>query len=515
MLRGLRIGTRLAIGFCALIGGATLAFVAAVLAGRQGQAAINEIHQAAEQRIGVVRAMREAQLVLVSTIRGAGLQTDGAALNRDVDAYRATLKALVQREQEYSRFELGPEEQALLEQALKLRAQAEPMVDEAIRYAMAFAGDQAGKVLSEKFAPVEHEWALRLERLERFQAERARAAHLGIVRDNDRRLLMLSGLLAVVIAAGAAFAVAMTRSVTGPLAEAANAAARIAGGDLAVRIDVQGDDEAAQLLRSLQVMARQLATMVDAVREAAESIDAASREISQGNQDLSNRTELQAASVQQTSASLNELTGTVGRNSDNAHAVRHLAEQTAGVAGRGGDAMRQAAATMTRISEASRRIADIIGVIDGIAFQTNILALNAAVEAARAGEQGRGFAVVAGEVRSLARRASEAAAEVRALIGESVASVEDGARQIGGLEQTMQELGVGVERVRGLIGEISDASSNQNHSLSQVNQAVQAIDSSTQQNSALVEQVAAAAHSLSGQTERLTQLVHRFQVAAV
>ena len=176
--------------------------------------------------------------------------------------------------------------------------------------------------------------------------------------------------------------------------------------------------------------------------------------------------------------------------------------------------MDHAANTMSRISESSRRIADIIGVIDGIAFQTNILALNAAVEAARAGEQGRGFAVVASEVRALAQRVSGAASEVRSLIGESVERVDEGARQIGGLGKTMRELVGSVEQVRSLIGNISVASTNQNHSLVQVNESVQSIDSSTQQNSALVEQVAAAAQSLSGQTERLAGLVRRFRIAA-
>jgi methyl-accepting chemotaxis protein len=513
MLQRFRIGTRLAAGFGALIVGAIIAFVAAVVVGRQGQAAINQVHAATEQRVAVVRAMREAQLVLVSTIRGAGLQTDGAALNRDVDTYRETLKKLVQLEQDFGAYDMGADERALLKQAAALRAQAEPVVDEAIRYTMAFAGDQAGKVLSEKFAPLERQWAQQLAQLARLQAERADAANARILHDNDRRQMLLGGLLVAVIVAGVFFAVAMTRSVTGPLEAASSVAARIAGGDLAVHIQPVGNDEAAQLLRSLQAMAQQLATMVSAVREAAESIDSASREITQGNVDLSMRTEMQAASVQQTSASLNELTGMVSQNSDNAHTVRSVAERTAGIAGRGGDAMKQAADTMARISESSKRIADIIGVIDGIAFQTNILALNAAVEAARAGEQGRGFAVVAGEVRSLAQRASGAAGEVRSLIGESVQRVQAGSQQIGGLGQTMQELVDGVERVRGLIGEISDASSSQNQSLSQVNQAVQSIDSSTQQNSALVEQVAAAAQSLSGQTERLTELVHRFRMA--
>jgi len=514
MLQRFRIGTRLAIGFGTLIVAASAAFTAAAVMGRQGQAAIQQVGEIAAERIATVQAMREAQLIVASTIRSAGLQTDGGALNRDVETYRATLKALAQHETAFGAAELTADERALLDKAAGLRKQAEPVVDEAVKFTMAFAGDQAAKVLSEKFTPIERQWSEQLTQLTRLQGERALAAKAEIARANDRRLLLLAGLLVLVIAGGGLFAVAMTRSVTRPLREASVAATRIADGDLAVIIHPQGNDEAAQLLRALQAMAQQLSTMVSSVRESAESIDVASREITQGNLDLSSRTELQAASVQETSASLNELTGMVSENSNNAQTVRELAEHTAGVAGQGGQAMDHVAQTMTRISESSRRIADIIGVIDGIAFQTNILALNAAVEAARAGEQGRGFAVVASEVRALAQRVSGAASEVRSLIKESVGRVDDGARQIGGLGDTMRELVGSVERVRGLIGEISTASSNQNRNLVAVNESVRAIDGSTQQNSALVEQVAAAAQSLSGQTERLTGLVRRFRVSA-
>jgi methyl-accepting chemotaxis protein len=512
MLQRFRIGTRLAIGFGALIAGATAAFIAAVVVGRLGQSAVEHVDAAAQQRIDAVRTMREHELVIVSTVRNAGLQSDGGALNRDVDAYRAALKALVAEEAKFAAFDLVPEERALLDKAAALRKQSEPLVDEAIKFAMAFAGDQTAKVLTERFAPIERQWAEQLGQLVKLQGERAAAAKARIEEQNASRLALLGALLAAVIAGGGVFAVFMTRSVTRPLKTASEAAARIADGDLAVHIAPQGNDEAAGLLRSLQTMAGQLSTMVGAVRESAEAIDLASREITQGNLDLSSRTELQAASVQQTSASLNELTGMVSQTSAHAQSVRQLAERTAGVAGQGGAAMSDVATTMGRISDSSKRIADIIGVIDGIAFQTNILALNAAVEAARAGEQGRGFAVVAAEVRALAQRVSGAASEVRQLIGESVERVDDGARQIGGLGQTMQQLVGSVEHVRTLIDEISAASSNQNASLREVNQSVQQIDGSTQQNSALVEQVAAAAQSLSGQTERLTGLVRRFKV---
>jgi len=514
MLERFRIGTRLAAGFGTLILGASVAFVAAVVVGRQGQAAIQTVDEAANGRIAIVQGMREAQLVVVSAIRSAGLQTEGSALNHDVDVYREAVKSIAGYEAAFTALALTPEERGLLDQASALRKQSEPVVDEAIKFTMAFAGDQAAKVLTERFAPLERAWSAQLATLVRLQGERAVAAKAEIAAANDRQLLLLGGLLAVVTIGGALFAVAMTRSVTRPLREASAAASRIADGDLAVLITPHGRDEAAELLRVLQAMANQLSTMVHDVRDSAESIDSASREIAQGNVDLSSRTELQATSVQETSARLQELTEMVSRTADHAQAVRDLSERTAHIAGQGSDAMSNVATTMSRISESSRRIADIIGVIDGIAFQTNILALNAAVEAARAGEQGRGFAVVASEVRALAQRVSAAASEVRTLIGESVERVDDGARQVGNLGGTLQELAGGVERVRSLIGEISTASSSQNRSIVHVNQSVRSIDSSTQQNSALVEQVAAASQSLSGQTERLTGLVGRFRIAA-
>ncbi len=514
MLSRFRIGTRLAIGFGAVIATAIAAFVAAALIGLQGQAAIERAGSIASERVALVARMRESQLALASSIRSAGLQSDGAMVNRDVEAYRAALKSLGAAEQQFAALELADTERALLQKASALRKQAEPMVDEAIRFTMAFAGDEAAKTLSERFAPVEREWSKQFVELTALQAQRAEAAKAEIAAANKQRILLLAGLLVVTTLGAVVFAFTMTRSVTRPLREAARVAARVAEGDLAVQIDGSGSDEAAELLRSLKSMAGQLATMVAAVRETSESIDVASREIMQGNLDLSSRTETQASSVQETSATLSQLTEMVDHTAGNARTMRDLSERTAEVAHQGGAAMGQVSTTMERISESSRRIADIIGVIDGIAFQTNILALNAAVEAARAGEQGRGFAVVASEVRSLAQRVTSAAGEVRTLIAESVERVDDGARQVQGLGSTLTDLQGSVERVRTLVGEITSASSDQSRSLAQVDQAVRSIDQTTQQNSALVEEVAAAAQSLTSQTERLTGLVRRFRVAA-
>ena len=512
MLERLKIGARLGVGFGTLILFASATFVASVVIGVQGQRATEHAAATASERIGLVQAMQVAQLRMVSAIRSAGLQTDGGQLNKDVEDYRTALKALTTAESTFSGLSVGDDERALLGQSAALRQQAEPVVDEAIRFTMAFAGDEAAKLLSEKFAPIERQWAEVLGKLATVQREQADAAKTAIAESNRQRLTMLGLLLLGSIGAAVLLARATTRSVTQPLRQAAQVAASIAEGNLAVQIDSRGSDEAADMLRSLQTMAQQLAGMVSAVKESAETIDVAAREITQGNADLSSRTELQASSAQQTSASLEGLTEMVDKTSGHAQTVRSLTENTYEVAARGGQAMDNVAQTMSRISDSSRRIAEIIGVIDGIAFQTNILALNAAVEAARAGEQGRGFAVVASEVRALAQRVTGAAGEVRSLIAESVDRVDDGARQVQGMNTTMAELQQSVERVRTLITEISAATTEQSSSITEVNQAMRTIDESTQQNSALVEQVTAAAQSLSGQTERLTSLVRRFRL---
>jgi methyl-accepting chemotaxis protein len=513
MLNQLRLGSRLALGFGGLIVASVAAFAASTWLGRSGQTATAQVMQHAAERAALVNDMRQGQLEIVSTIRDAGLQTDSGAINKDVEIFRATLKRLQKHEQSFALLELSADEKAALDRAVALRRQAEPLAEQAINFTMAFAGEEAAKLLATKFAPLQAQWGDQLRQLVELTVARAETDRSAIMAATERRTLLLALMLVAVTVAGTLFAVAVTRSVTRPLRTAVELASRVADGDLAVNISVQGRDEAAELLRSLQQMARQLAGMVESVREASESIAVASEQITRGNMDLSSRTERQAASLQQTSASIDGLSEMVGQTSGNASTAHQLAQRTAGVAQDGGTAMQKVEQTMGRISDSSRRIADIIGVIDGIAFQTNILALNAAVEAARAGEQGRGFAVVAGEVRALAQRVSTAASEVRGLIGESVERVEDGAQLVKRMGATMQDLVGSVDKVRGLIGEISGASVSQSSSIAQVNVAVRDIDNTTQQNAALVEEVAAAAQSLSAQTQRLTGLVRRFRVA--
>jgi methyl-accepting chemotaxis protein len=305
----------------------------------------------------------------------------------------------------------------------------------------------------------------------------------------------------------------LIRSIQRPLSEANRVAARIAEGDLSHNVVTTRQDEFGDLLRSLMHMSQSLGRMVLQVRQSTDSIATASAEIASGNNDLSARTEQTASNLQQTAASMEELTSTVRQSADSAAQASGLAAQASSVAEKGGEVVRQVVDTMQDINQSSQKIADIIGVIDGIAFQTNILALNAAVEAARAGEQGRGFAVVASEVRSLAQRSAQAAKEIKGLIGDSVDKVASGARLVSEAGTTMGDIVQSVKRVSDIIGEITAAANEQSTGIGEVNQAVSNLDQMTQQNSALVEESAAAAQSLREQADQLAQAVAVFKVS--
>jgi methyl-accepting chemotaxis protein len=324
---------------------------------------------------------------------------------------------------------------------------------------------------------------------------------------------LIIGALVVSTIVGLLLASFGARSITQPLERARQVAQRIAQGDLTAGIDADGRDEVSALLRSLQQMQSNLTSLLREIHEGTASVEVASREIAQGNADLSSRTERQASSLQQTAASMEQMTSAVNQNANSARAVSDLAADASKVAEQGGAVVGNVVSSMACISASSRKIADIIGVIDGIAFQTNILALNAAVEAARAGEQGRGFAVVASEVRSLAHRSAQAAREIKSLIGESVQQVENGSQLVQGAGTTMQRIVAQVREMNTLIGEITRATVEQSSGLGEVNRAVTELDHMTQQNAALVEQSAAAAESMRQQASRLARAASGFRLA--
>jgi methyl-accepting chemotaxis protein len=323
-------------------------------------------------------------------------------------------------------------------------------------------------------------------------------------------LFVLGG---VAVALGVICAAVITRSITGPLGGAVGVAQKVAAGELTSQVVVEGKDETSELLQALKDMNDSLAKTVGDVRNGTELISTASQEIASGNADLSARTESQASSLEETASSMEELTSTVKQNADNARQANQLAVSASSVAEKGGTVVAQVVNTMGSITESSRKIADIISVIDGIAFQTNILALNAAVEAARAGEQGRGFAVVASEVRNLAQRSAGAAKEIKELITDSVEKVDAGSKLVDEAGQTMDLIVTSIRQVADIMGEITAATQEQSNGIEEVNQAITQMDEMTQQNAALVEQAAAAAESMQEQAELLSQAVSIFKLS--
>jgi methyl-accepting chemotaxis protein len=372
---------------------------------------------------------------------------------------------------------------------------------------------EARRLSTEVLGPLYEKMRASLAPLQKLQLDVATEEYKAAV----QRYEIIRNLAVLSLAAGLPFAAFLSflliRGLSRGLEKAIAVAHAVAQGDLTQTIEVRGDNELARLMQALAAMGQSLVTVVSSVRQGSESVATASAEIAQGNNDLSARTEQQASALEQTAASMEELSSTVKQNADSARQANQLAASASTVAVKGGEVVSQVVDTMKGINESSRKIADIISVIDGIAFQTNILALNAAVEAARAGEQGRGFAVVASEVRSLAGRSAEAAKEIKTLIGASVERVEHGTALVDQAGATMTEVVSSIKRVTDIMGEISAASNEQALGVAQVGEAVTQMDQATQQNAALVEEMAAAASSLKSQAQELVQTVAVFKLA--
>ncbi len=379
---------------------------------------------------------------------------------------------------------------------------------------MKIAGDTVATrdFVDKEFPPAMGRYYKALDRLVTVYEQERDSARTSAAQDRQSSLLFASAAVGLVFLVGIFLTRALERSITLPLRRSVEVADAIANGDLTQNILENRKDEFGQLVRSLESMNLRLRQLVGEVRGGVEQVSTASNEIAYGNQDLSSRTEQAASSLQETAASMDQLTGMVSQSADTARRANHLASEAARSASRGGDIVAGVVLSMQGISDSSKKIVDIIGAIDGIAFQTNILSLNAAVEAARAGEQGRGFAVVANEVRGLAARSAEAAKEIKELIGKSVQSVEHGSHQVKQAGEAMGDIVCSVQNVSDLISEISASANEQRDGISQVNQAVSTLDQMTQQNAALVEESAAAAAALRDQARRLSEVVSVFNV---
>lgn len=404
------------------------------------------------------------------------------------------------------------EEKKLFSKIKALEASSRPLNSKVFELGLANKSEEATKVLIKEAKPAQTAWLTALgeladleDKLNQESADQAEKAYTSAL----MLMLVLTG-ATVLLGIGAAWFIA--KSITGPINQAVNVAQTVANSDLSSDIQVTSTDEVGQLLQALSNMQIGLSRVVATVRQGAEGVSTASAEIASGNHDLSARTESQASALEETSASMEELSATVKQNADSARQANQLAQNASTVAVQGGSVVAQVVDTMKGINDSSKKMADIISVIEGIAFQTNILALNAAVEAARAGEQGRGFAVVASEVRSLAGRSADAAKEIKSLISVSVERVEHGTVLVDQAGTTMTEVVRSIKRVTDLMGEISAASNEQAAGVAQVGEAITQMDQATQQNAALVEEMAAAASSLKSQSEELVQTVAVFKL---
>jgi methyl-accepting chemotaxis protein len=458
--------------------------------------------------------MRLAIVQRVDAVRNIALTPDVNAMQGDQKRIEAVVKTYVERRDVLLKLSLSDAEKAALAQADAAEAKAAPLLKQAQALARTMQPEMAAEVLTAKLGPVQQEWTAALDALSS-SAEAGRSQALAATQASGQKTLVWMGVLGSLgMLCGAVLAVMLSRRISARLRHAVAVTQDIADGRLSASSDHRhGDgDEVSQTLVALDSMQSRLHATIGEVRSAVLAIETASSEIASGTNDLAARTEQSASSLQQTASAMEQLTSTVRNSADNASSASQLASSASAVAERGGSVVAQVVTTMQDINTSSRKIGEIIGVIDGIAFQTNILALNAAVEAARAGEQGRGFAVVATEVRSLAQRSAQAAREIKSLIGASVEKVEAGTRLVAEAGTTMSDIVTSVQRVHDVISEISHSATEQTTGIAQIGVAIQQLDHMTQQNAALVEESAAAAESMREQSSRLARAVSAFQL---
>lgn len=511
--RDMKIATRLALAFGFLV---VMMGLVGALNVHKARAMEHSLRDTIDRRMQILRdlgELRDAHNFQAQSLRNALMNTWPDALKDQIDLINASRQSVTEVQARLAQQIQSDATRPVFEQALQ---SYRPYSHEVSRVLHALGQEDlkadAEMMLDTEVRPPQEVYFQHLQALTRIEGEEADAASQALIATTQSIVWTALAAVSLVVVAAVLMAIGIIRSITRPLHQAVDVARAVAAGNLNVRIDAQGRNETAQLLRALRDMQDGLLRVVNAVRQGSDTLLNSSAEIARGNQDLSARTENQASALQETAASMDALGLTVSQNAQHAHAANELAQSASQIAQQGGEVVAEVVTTMRGISDASTRIAEIISVIDGIAFQTNILALNAAVEAARAGEQGRGFAVVAGEVRHLAHRSAEAAREIKGLIQDSVTRVQSGSALVDRAGATMQEVVTSIAHVTHIVAEITAASSAQRDSVSQVGETVAHMDQSTQQNAALVEEMAAAALGLNTQAQELVRAVAAFRV---
>ena len=517
-LAKIKVGTRLGLGFALVL--LFLVIVTAVGISRMAQIQDRLDHVITVNNVvsRLVVDMRSNVGDRVTSLRILTLMTDAGDMEPEMNRIKELAGKYADAQNKLSTqfaTEATAEEKALLATVKEQEAIAMPAIAKASELWLANKAEEATKVLIKEIRPAQKKWMTALDQLgvleDKLNAQVQTDAASGF--SNARSFMIIMGVLAVAISVVAAYVItrSLLKQLGGEPDYTASIAGSIANGDLSISIDTDGNDKDS-LLSEMKEMRNSLVDIVGQVRSGTETIGTASREIAAGNIDLSSRTEMQASSLEKTASAMEELTSTVKQNADNAREANQLASAASDVAIKGGKVVSEVVHTMSSIDASAKKIVDIIGVIDGIAFQTNILALNAAVEAARAGEQGRGFAVVASEVRNLAQRSAGAAKEIKMLIDDSVEKVGAGTKLVGQAGVTMDEVVASVRRVTDIMSEIANASQEQSAGIEQVNHSIIEMDSMTQQNAALVEEAAAAAQSLQDQAAELSRVVSIFKL---
>jgi methyl-accepting chemotaxis protein len=519
-LKNMKVGTRLALGYALVLGLLAVIVGFGLVKMNEMQAHLKLIADVNNTEIALIGTMKESVSDRMIALRNLAILTDKDKMAQETaDLRRQEQTYADAREQLAKAFENAAttaEEKDFFARLRDEESAALPLMAEAEKLGLANKVEETNELLMNRAAPLQKAWLDTMKALARLEVKQNDDAKHEAGDAYEAAVRMMLGLAAAALAGGIGAAVLVTRSLIRQLGgepdAAAQVAARIASGDLTVDVPVKPGDDGSLML-AMRDMRDKLATIVAEVRSGTDAIATAAGEVSAGNLDLSSRTEQQAGSLEETASSLEELTSTVRQNAGNAEQANDMAVAASDAAVKGGQVVAQVVDTMAAIDASARQIVDIIGVIDGIAFQTNILALNAAVEAARAGEQGRGFAVVAGEVRNLAHRAGSAAKEIKTLIDASVDKVGVGSALVGDAGAAMNEIVGRVKGVTGIMAEISAASREQSTGIEQVNQAVAQMDEVTQQNAALVEQASAASQAMQEQAARLARLVGTFTLA--